>query len=78
MKTAVSIPDELFEQVEQLARRLDTSRSHVYRKALEDYIARHDVDRVRESLDKALSDLSAPEHEFARAAAIKILERSEW
>ena len=38
MKTAVSIPDELFESAEGLARRLGMSRSELYAKALRDYL----------------------------------------
>ena len=78
MKTAVSIPDELFEEAEDLARRLDKSRSELYRNALEAYIARHDVDRVREAIDRVVSEMSGEQDQFVRAAAARILERSEW
>ncbi len=78
MKTAISIPDDLFEEAEELAKRLEKSRSELYRIALQAYIAQHDVDRVREAIDRAVSGMSAAEKEFANAAAAKVLERSEW
>lgn len=78
MKTAVSLPDELFEQADQLARRLEQSRSELYRHALEDYLARHDPDQVRNALDRVVERLTGPDNEFARAAAAAILERSQW
>ena len=40
MKTAVSIPDQLYERAEALAQRLGKSRSQIYREALADYVAR--------------------------------------
>jgi len=42
MKTAVSIPDELFRRADELGRRLGKSRSQIYREALADYVALRD------------------------------------
>jgi metal-responsive CopG/Arc/MetJ family transcriptional regulator len=38
MKTAVSIPDALFEKVERLARREKRSRSELFSAALREYV----------------------------------------
>lgn len=38
MKTAISLPDELFEAAERVARRLGVSRSELYQKALSKFI----------------------------------------
>jgi metal-responsive CopG/Arc/MetJ family transcriptional regulator len=78
MKVAISLPDELFEETEKLVRRAGKTRSELYRMALEDYIARHDTDRVREAIDAALRNIEAPETDFANAAAKRVLERTEW
>ena len=78
MKVAISLPDELFEETERLVRKAGKTRSEVYRMALEDYVARHDTDRIREAIDSALRNIEAPETEFTTAAARKVLERSEW
>jgi predicted transcriptional regulator len=40
MKTAVSIPDEVYAETERLARHLNKSRSEVYSLALAEYVAR--------------------------------------
>ncbi|CAA9451760.1 MAG: hypothetical protein AVDCRST_MAG78-3485 [uncultured Rubrobacteraceae bacterium] len=40
-KTAVSIPDELFESAEGLARRLGMTRNELYAEALRDYLREH-------------------------------------
>lgn len=38
MKTAISVPDGLFERADRLAHRLGKSRSQVYREALAEYL----------------------------------------
>lgn len=78
MKTAVSIPDDVFERAELLAERLETSRSDLYARALREYLCRHSPDLVTEALDAALADLPAAEDTFGAAAARRILERVEW
>ena len=41
MKTAISIPDELFRAVEACSRRLKLSRSRLFATAAREYLARH-------------------------------------
>jgi predicted transcriptional regulator len=78
MKTAVSIPDDVFEDAERLARRMKRSRSEVYGRALADYVARHVPDRVTEAMDRALDEIDEPPDQFAKAASRRILKRSAW
>ena len=78
MKTAVSIPDRLFERAEALARRLGKSRSEVYREALAEYVARRESDAVTIALDKVVEDIGAGVDEWAAEAARRALEQSEW
>jgi metal-responsive CopG/Arc/MetJ family transcriptional regulator len=51
MKTAVSIPDPLFESAEQLAARLGITRSRLYQRAIETFLEHHRQMRVSEALD---------------------------
>jgi metal-responsive CopG/Arc/MetJ family transcriptional regulator len=51
MKTAISIPDRLFEAAERLARRLGMSRSELYSKAVSSYVDANLSQGVRERLD---------------------------
>ena len=80
MKTAVSIPDEVFEEAERLARRMKCSRSKIFSRALAEYIARHSADRVTEAMDRVLDELDgAPAlGRFAVAAGRRTLDRTEW
>lgn len=78
MKTAVSIPDDVFEQAERLARRARRSRSQVYSEALREYVARHSPDEVTEALDRVFAEVDQGEDDFMSAAATRVLERTEW
>lgn len=60
MKTAISIPDDVFEQVERLAKRAGRSRSEVYRAALSEYIARHAPDEVTEAMNRVCDAVKGP------------------
>lgn len=78
MKTAVSIPDDLFRQADELADRLGKSRSQVYREALADYVARREHGAVTRALDELADELAADDVGFAADAARRALDRSEW
>ena len=78
MKTAVSIPDQVFEQAERLARRTRKSRSHVFSSALREYVARHSPDEVTEAMDRVCQQLGEPVDPFMARAARRTLERIEW
>jgi predicted transcriptional regulator len=78
MKTAVSVPDDIFEKVERLARGARRSRSEVYSAALREYVARHAPDEVTDALDRVVADVGDAEPAFGAEAARRILEASEW
>lgn len=52
MKTAISIPDRVFQSAEQLAARLGVSRSELYSKALAALIEKHRDDLIKARLDE--------------------------
>jgi metal-responsive CopG/Arc/MetJ family transcriptional regulator len=78
MKTAVSIPDNLFKAAERLARRTKRSRSQLFSDALKEYVARHASEEVTEAMDRVCADLGEPADEFVSLAARRVLERTEW
>jgi metal-responsive CopG/Arc/MetJ family transcriptional regulator len=78
MKTAVSIPDEVFEKVERLARRAGRSRSEVFSAALAEYVARHAPDEVTEAMDRVCADVGDQGDAFVSAAGRRVLENTEW
>jgi len=78
MKTAVSIPDDVFEKVERLARRGRRSRSEVFSAALKEYVARHAPDEVTEAMDRVCAAVNDQPDAFVSAAARRVMEKTEW
>jgi metal-responsive CopG/Arc/MetJ family transcriptional regulator len=56
VKTAVSIPDALFEAADRVARRLGLSRSELYARALERFLAEEPDDAITARLDELYAD----------------------
>lgn len=77
MKTAISIPDDLFAEADRLARELGTSRSQLYSRAIREFIERHSPDRVTASLN-AVCEETQEDAEFAIEASRRMLKRVEW
>ena len=78
MKTVISIPDDLFDDADRLARALKKSRSRLYGDAVREYLARHSAAQVTETLGRVCADAAPTETDVAAAAARRILERSDW
>jgi metal-responsive CopG/Arc/MetJ family transcriptional regulator len=78
MKTAVSIPDDVFAEAETLAHRSKYSRSELYARALREYVGRHSQDRLTEAMDRAMDDIDEPADRFISRAGHRTLERAEW
>jgi metal-responsive CopG/Arc/MetJ family transcriptional regulator len=56
MKTAISIPDELFNSAENTAKRLGIPRSQLFAQALEEFIKNHSKEKITEKLNNIYSD----------------------
>ncbi|QBI55730.1 ribbon-helix-helix protein, CopG family [Streptomonospora litoralis] len=81
MKTAISIPDEIFERVEQRAADLHVSRSEFFSRAAQSYLDELDSAELSRRIDEAIA-LSGEDDSNAAAAAAgrrSILDASgEW
>lgn len=79
MKTAISLPDELFNAAEDVAERLALSRSQLYARAIAEFVAKWSADEVRESYDRAYAAAETDEEAtFRRTAARRTLQGSDW
>jgi metal-responsive CopG/Arc/MetJ family transcriptional regulator len=78
MKTAVSIPDDVFEKAERLARRAKRSRSEVFSAALAEYVARHAPDEVTDAMNRVCADVGDQQDPFVAAAGRRLLKNIEW
>jgi metal-responsive CopG/Arc/MetJ family transcriptional regulator len=83
MKTAISIPDDVFAQAERVAKRLGLSRSELFTKAVQAFLATRVEGNVTASYDAAFGDASdteanAHEESFRREASRRALLNVEW
>ena len=78
MKTAISIPDEVFQEAERLASELQTSRSRLYSRALREFVARHAPERLTEAMNRVVDEVGSEVDELSRRAARQVLEHIEW
>lgn len=78
MKTAISVPKEIFESAERHARRTKTTRSRLYTEAVREYLQRHSPDEITEAMNRSLAECGETKDEFVSAVSRRILEHSEW
>lgn len=79
MKTAVSLPDDLFHGAERYAKRTRKSRSQLYAEALAEYLARHAPDEVTEHMNVVVEQLGeSASDRFVSGAARRVLKGVEW
>jgi metal-responsive CopG/Arc/MetJ family transcriptional regulator len=78
MKTAVSIPDDVFQGAERLAKHAKKSRSQLYSDAIREYVSRHSPEHVTEAMNRVCDAMGSTKDRFVSAAARRALERSEW
>jgi hypothetical protein len=79
MKTAVSLPDQVFQAAERHAKRAHKSRSQLYAEALAEYLTRHAPEEVTEAMDRVVDQLGEQRTDpFVARAGRRILERTDW
>ncbi len=78
MKTAISLPEDLFKEAEKFARRSRKSRSKLYTEALTEYLRRHSPDYVTEAMNKVYDCLTEQDLSFVSETARKILTKETW
>jgi metal-responsive CopG/Arc/MetJ family transcriptional regulator len=78
MKVALSIPDELFESADTLAKRLGVSRSRLYATALADFLAKHRGRRVTDRLNTVYGTEESRLEPRVRRLQRRSLERDAW
>lgn len=69
IKTAISIREPLFQQVEAIASELNISRSRVFVLAVEEFLQRYNNQQLLEELNRAYDDLPDENEELYRVKA---------
>jgi metal-responsive CopG/Arc/MetJ family transcriptional regulator len=78
VKTAVSVPDDLFKQAEAAARRLRLSRSRLYATAIAEFLERQRSQAVTDRLNEVYSRRPAKVDAAFHRAQSKSLDKSSW
>jgi len=78
MKTAVSVPDDLFRLAEATARRLRVSRSQLYATAISEFLNRQQGNAVTERLNEVYSRRPAKVDAALHRAQLKPPDKDSW
>lgn len=78
MRTAVSLPDSLFEAADEFAKRLGMTRSELYTIAIEEYLKAHRDERITEALNRIYAEEPTGLDPVLAAIQAASLPRDEW
>ncbi|NOY62443.1 MAG: hypothetical protein GXP10_04690 [Gammaproteobacteria bacterium] len=78
MKTAISIPDPIFQAAEGLAHRLGISRSELYAEAVAEYMKSHKNRNVTKKLNEIYGDEPSSLDEELHAMQVRSIVKEEW
>jgi len=78
MKTAISIPDEIYHSADQFAKRLGMSRSELYSKAVSNYINAHKNEAVTKALDQIYAKENSEIDPVINVMQLRSLPKETW
>lgn len=78
MKTAISLPDSVFQEAETLAKRLDISRSELYAKALAEYLKKYNQSQITAKLNEIYAEEDSSMDPVLAKMQFMSLPREDW
>ena len=81
VKTAISLPEPLFERADTFARQQNMSRSQLFARAVEEFLRRHESQALLEALNRAYDDFPTPEEKkllHSMGQKQRDLVKGEW
>ena len=78
MKTAISLPDQLFETADGLASQMNVSRSQFYATALEKYIAEIEKSSLTEKINQFIDNFGQEKDELMNGHMIAQMKKVDW
>jgi len=80
MKTAISIPEDLFRVAEQAAKRLGVSRSELYRRAIGAFLHGNNDELITDALNEVYDDQAGKGYVDPTLLQMQLasLEQEEW
>ena len=78
MKTAVSIPDNVYASAEKLARRLSKSRSQLYAQALSNYLSKYQKEGITTKLNEVYLNNDTGVDPLLMSLQAHSLSKEDW
>ncbi len=78
MKTAISLPDELYQRAETTARKMRISRSRLYSRAIAEFLEKEEDSAVTERLNTVYAEQSSVLDPSLERAQLVSLGRDDW
>lgn len=78
MKTAISLPNDVFEAAEATAKHLGLSRSELYTRAIRAYLEAHGTDRLTERLNEVYGEDAPGPDPLLSNMQLLSLPKEEW
>ena len=78
MKTAVSIPDNVYTSAEKLASRLGKSRSQLYAQALSSYLSKHQKEGITTKLNEVYLNNASKVDPLLINLQTQSLSKEDW
>lgn len=78
MKTAISIPDNVFRTADRFARRKKLSRSAVFTKAVAEFLAHHRQEDVTEQLNAVYGKMNSSLDSVVHGLQFTSISREKW
>jgi metal-responsive CopG/Arc/MetJ family transcriptional regulator len=78
MKTAISIPDDVFDAAEEMAQRLEMNRSQLYATAIREYLKAHRSRGVTARLDQVYEHVDSSLELRVAEAQTASLDDEDW
>ena len=78
MKTAISVPDDLFQDAEEFARRRRLSRSALYTAALRAFVGKHRPSDITRALNEVYANHASDLDESMKGMQSQSLAEEKW
>jgi metal-responsive CopG/Arc/MetJ family transcriptional regulator len=78
VKTAISIPDNIFKAADNAAKKLGISRSELYARAVKDFIDYRDGESVTDTLNRIYGSFSSTLDDELSLMQSEIVTEEEW
>jgi metal-responsive CopG/Arc/MetJ family transcriptional regulator len=78
MKTAISLPDSLFQAADQFAKQHGVSRSELYATAIEEYLQAHRDEAITEALNRIYGEEDSSLDPALAGLQAAALPRDDW